>query len=77
MVLMRSNVLCLQDGECGANLMRLEGPDGSLRHLEGEPGPVYNLFAFPAEDNFAGGLLSRCDWAEAAYRMVSLCCAWP
>jgi hypothetical protein len=45
---------CLQDGECGANLMRLEGPDGSLRHLEGEPGPVYNLFAFPAEDNFAG-----------------------
>jgi hypothetical protein len=30
MVLMRSNVLCLQDGECGANLMRLEGPAGSI-----------------------------------------------
>lgn len=40
--------------ECGANLLQLEGPDGNVRNCEGEDAVVYNLFAFPAEDNFAG-----------------------
>eukprot|EP00878_Enallax_costatus_P013939 GHUV01014576.1.p1 GENE.GHUV01014576.1~~GHUV01014576.1.p1 ORF type:complete len:479 (+),score=157.31 GHUV01014576.1:163-1437(+) len=40
--------------ECGSNLLQLTGPDGAVRQLQGEQGPVYNLFAFPAEDNFAG-----------------------
>jgi len=42
------------DKECGANLLQLEGPDGNVRQVEGEDGMVHNLFAFPAEDNFAG-----------------------
>jgi hypothetical protein len=42
------------DEECGANLLQLEGPDGNVRQVEGEEGVVHNLFAFPAEDNFAG-----------------------
>jgi hypothetical protein len=41
--------------ECGSNRLALQGPDGAVRQLEGQDGPVYNLFAFPAEDNFAGG----------------------
>lgn len=44
------------DEECGANLLQLEGPDGIVRQVEGEEGVVHNLFAFPAEDNFAGVL---------------------
>jgi molybdenum cofactor sulfurtransferase len=47
------------DEECGANLLQLEGPDGNVRQLEGEDGMIHNLFAFPAEDNFAGW------WREA------------
>jgi hypothetical protein len=42
------------DEECGANLLALEGPDGNVRNCEGEDAVVHNLFAFPAEDNFAG-----------------------
>lgn len=44
----------VRDEECGSNQLQLQGPDGAVRHLEGEEGPVYHLFAFPAEDNFAG-----------------------
>jgi hypothetical protein len=48
------------DEECGANLLQLEGPDGIVRQVEGEEGVVHNLFAFPAEDNFAGVLAGCC-----------------
>lgn len=44
------------DADCGSNMLQLTGPDGAVRQLEGVQGPVYNLFAFPAEDNFAGGV---------------------
>lgn len=44
------------DKACGANLLQLEGPDGNVRQVEGDGGRVHNLFAFPAEDNFAGVL---------------------
>lgn len=47
------------DEECGANLLQLEGPDGNVRQVEGEEGVVHNLFAFPAEDNFAGEPVGR------------------
>lgn len=43
-----------QDEECSGNLLQLEGPDGNVRNCEGEDEVVHNLFAFPAEDNFAG-----------------------
>jgi hypothetical protein len=46
-----------QDEECSGNLLQLEGPDGNVRNCEGEDEVVHNLFAFPAEDNFAGTLL--------------------
>lgn len=48
----------VRDEECGSNLIRLQGSDGAVRHMEGDEGPVYNLFAFPAEDNFAGWCLA-------------------
>lgn len=58
----------VQDEECGANLLQLEGPDGNVRNCEGEDGMVYNLFAFPAEDNFAGRWL----WALTGSRLCLL-----
>jgi hypothetical protein len=48
------------DSACGANTLPLAGPDGALRPAEGEGGVVHNLFAFPAEDNFAGALVCVC-----------------
>lgn len=48
------------DEACGANLLALEGPDGNVRQVEGDDGVVHNLFAFPAEDNFAGVIVCVC-----------------
>jgi hypothetical protein len=65
-----------QDEECSGNLLQLEGPDGNVRNCEGEDEVVHNLFAFPAEDNFAGRLLQGKHLLLLCYLDVAVGNAW-